>query len=212
MGAACWSIGGESGGESRLLCGHIAFKMAPEHPLLARLPDHLIVRGFRESVGAWLEATLDVIATETGAGRPGGDLIALRLAEAIFVHALRRWIETDGHAEPGLAGFADPRLRRALAAIQDASARNWTVEALAREAGMSRTRFSEVFGEKIGMTPMRYLGVWRVQLACRLLADRRLRIGEVARQVGYASDSAFARVFRREVGHSPATYQRMQRR
>ena len=106
----------------------------------------------------------------------------------------------------GLAGFADTQIGRALAAFHEAPEADWTVEKLAREAGVSRTGFAVRFADKMGLTPMQYLTSWRMQIACRSLIDDDLSVSEAARVTGYASESAFTRVFKKEIGTTPAAY------
>lgn len=132
-----------------------------------------------------------------------GDLIALKMSEVIFTQTLRTFIERDGADHIGLSGFADPQISRALSAFHGEPAKDWSVEGLAREAGLSRTGFAVHFATKMGITPMQYLTSWRMQIACQDLAAN-LSIAEVAERVGYASDSAFSQVFKKEIGISPA--------
>ncbi len=198
--------GADTGRETQLICGHFAMANDARHMIFDNLPAHIHIRDYGASAGGWLEATLRVIGAETGAARLGGDLVALKLSEAIFAQALRAYIETDGAGRIGLAGFADPQISRALGAFHQAPDRDWTAEALAREAGMSRTGFAMQFAERMGVTPMHYLTSWRMQLACRGLVDQGLSVSEAARQSGYASESAFTRVFKKEIGETPAAY------
>lgn len=191
---------------TQLICGHFAFAHGSRHVLFDRLPSRIVVSDYGAESGAWLEATLRVIGAEAGGARLGGDLIALKMSEAIFAQALRSFIETSKEQEGGLAGFADPHLTRAMAAFHQAPADDWTVAALAREAGMSRTAFAQAFAAKLGATPMQYVTSWRMQLARAALIERDVPVAEVAEIVGYASESAFNRAFRKEVGLPPAAF------
>lgn len=196
--------GSEPALETQLICGHFSIAPGSSHVLFDRLPPQIHIPDYGAEAGGWLEATLRVIGAEAGGARLGGDLIALKMSEAIFAQALRTFIEsTESEA---LAGFADPHLCRALAAFHRAPSRHWTVAELAREAGLSRTAFSQTFAAKLGLTPMHYATSWRMQIAREALRERGLSVAEAAEICGYASESAFSRVFKREVGVPPAAY------
>ena len=201
--------GGAAGGhEAQLICGHFAFDPNARHVLLDRLPPAILIESYGEESGTWMEATLRLIGTEAGGRKMGGDLIALKLSEAIFAQALRSFLDSEGADAAGLAGFADARICRALDAMHGAPDRAWRLQDLAREAGISRTGFAGLFAEKMGMTPMQYLSSWRMELAKQALAQGEGGIAEIAMDVGYASDTAFTRVFKKEVGQTPAGYRR----
>jgi AraC-like DNA-binding protein len=136
----------------------------------------------------------------------GADLIALKMSEVIFAQALRTFIESQAAERVGLSGFADPHIGRALTAFHKQPAVAWTVESLAREAGLSRTGFAQRFAQKMGVTPMQYLTSWRVQLAREALAEGQVSTVEAAELAGYVSEAAFARVFKKDVGVTPAAY------
>ena len=192
--------------ETQLICGHFALAEQASHLIFDRLPSFIHIYDYGGVAGGWLEATLRLISAETSGGRLGGDLVALKMSEAIFAQALRAYIESEGAERVGLAGFADPQISRALSAFHLAPSEDWTVERLAREAGVSRTGFAVRFAEKMGLTPMQYLTSWRMQIACRFLIDDDLSVAEAAHASGYASESAFTRVFKKEIGMTPAAY------
>ena len=201
--------GGETPGhEAQLICGHFAFDPMARHMLLQRLPPAILVESYGEASGPWMDATLRLIGAEAGGQRMGGDLIALKLSEAIFAQALRNFLESDAAIGAGLAGFADTRIRRALDAMHAAPQQAWRLHDLAREAGISRTGFAELFAGKMGITPMQYLSSWRMELAKQALARGGEAIAEIGMNVGYASDTAFTRAFKKEVGQTPAGYRR----
>lgn len=202
-GTLVWG-GEENPQDTQLICGHFALAEGTRHLLFERLPPFIHLRGYGEGTGPWLEATLKVIGAEAGRQRLGGDLIALKLSEVIFAQAIRAHIEQSSATESGVAGFADPHLSRALTAFHSAPADDWSVAALAREAGLSRTGFADRFATRLGVTPMSYVTSWRMQIAREALAARRLSVAEVAEMSGYASESAFSRVFKKEIGVSPA--------
>lgn len=202
---------GEAGAgyETQLICGHFAFDIGARHILLDSLPPYLLIKDYGKSTPDWLDDTLKIIGGEAGNDRLGGDLIALKLSEIIFTQAVRKYLMTDGRMQPGLAGFSDPRICRALEAIHSAPSKSWTVEELARVAGLSRTSFSNRFSELLDHTPLNYLTAWRMQLARHLLVDSELPIIEVAEQSGYRSEAAFGRVFKRHFDVPPASYRKM---
>ena len=204
-GTLVWG-GDESPRDTQLVCGHFALAEGSRHILFERLPPAIHLRGYGEEAGPWLEATLRVIGAEAGGVRLGGDLIALKMSEAIFAQAIRAHIEQTSAEEGGVAGFAEPHLSRALCAFHRSPAAEWTVAGLAREAGLSRTGFAETFADRLGVTPMAYVTAWRMQIARAALAAGRLSVAEAAEMTGYASESAFSRVFKKEIGISPAAF------
>ena len=202
-GTLVWG-GEESPRDTQLICGHFALAEGSRHILFDRLPPFIHLRGYGEEAGPWLEATLKVIGAEAGGARLGGDLIALKMSEAIFAQAIRAHIEQAQRIDCGIAGFGDPHLGRALTAFHRAP--DGTVASLAREAGLSRTGFAERFSDRLGVTPMAYVTSWRMQIAREALSARGLSVAEAAEISGYASESAFSRVFKKEIGVSPAAF------
>jgi len=198
----------DSGHETQLICGHFAFDPGANHVLLESLPDYVHVKDYGKATPDWLDNTLQMIGTELGYEKLGGDLIALKLSEIIFTQAIRYYIETDGKTRPGLAGFADSHIRAALVALHDQPGESWSVEELAKIAGMSRTAFSNRFNELIGNTPLNYLIDWRMQLARQMLIDTEYPIIDIALKTGYQSEAAFGRVFKRHFNVPPAGFRR----
>ncbi|MGB0507276.1 MAG: cupin domain-containing protein, partial [Pikeienuella sp.] len=190
--------------ETQLICGHFSFAPDARHLIFERLPNFILIRNYGQAAGAWLEATLRVIGQEAGGSRMGGDLIALKMSEAIFAQAIRAYIEGDGADEIGLAGFADPKISRALTAMHQSPAEKWSVGELASTAGMSRTTFAEQFAAKTGMSPLKYLTTWRMQIARQALVEQDLSVSRTAELVGYSSEAAFSRVFSKLMGAPPS--------
>jgi AraC-like DNA-binding protein len=157
-----------------------------------------------------IKRTIDSIVEEALADRPGRDLIVDRLIEVLLVEALRfRTESVDAIGQPGLlVGLADPLLARALRRLHSNVAHAWSVEELAREAGLSRSAFSERFSQKVGVPPMQYLIDWRIALAKAMLQRDSPPLEAVAAAIGYQSASAFSTAFRREVGSPPSHFAR----
>lgn len=198
--------GEEDDRETQLICGHFSFEQQAKHILMERLPPFIHLKNYGETAGKWMEATLRVIGDEAGGRRMGGDLIALKMSEAILAQAIRSFIESDDALEWGLSGFSDTNLRRALDAFHKTPSKGWTVESLAHEAGMSRTSFAVLFQKKMAMTPLQYVTSWRIEIAKKILVSPSGNLSDAAECAGYASDSAFARVFKKETGFTPAQY------
>ena len=200
--------GEEIGRATQLICGHFAFDDAAIHPLLEALPRYIHIPGSESLNNAWLEQAMKFIQVESLNLEPGSDAIVHRLAEIIFIQAVRIYVERVGRDAGSLAGIADPQIGRALAAIHESPEAAWTVDALASEAGMSRTSFATKFAQAIGMTPHSYLTQWRMQDAARRLRETRDPMLRVAEGSGYHSEAAFNRAFKKWFGATPAAYRR----
>jgi len=194
--------------ETQLICGHFAFDTAVRHPLLDGLPDYIHIANYGQKAGSWMEGTLKIIGAEAAQENLGSDLIALKLSEIIFAQALRTYIETEADMAGTLAGFADPAISKALRAIHDRPAHSWTLQQLASTAGVSRTLLANRFNHLLKLTPMGYITQWRMQLARRRLLTSSQTIIEIAESVGYQSEAAFGRVFKKYFDVGPATYRR----
>lgn len=195
--------------ETQLICGHFSFDEHSKHVLMERLPPYIHLKNYGEAAGKWMEATLRVIGDEAGGQRMGGDLIALKMSEAIFAQAIRSFIESSDATEWGLGAFSDPNLQRALDSFHKEPDKAWTVETLAQKAGMSRTSFAVLFQKKMAMTPMQYATSWRIEIAKKLLSNPANSLTDAAEGAGYASDSAFSRVFKKETGMTPAGFRKI---
>lgn len=198
--------------ETQLVCGHFAFDENISHPLIDALPSSIHIKNYGETAGRWMESTLKVIGAEAGREQMGSDLIALKLSEIIFAQALRTYLSTGGADQSVLAGFSDPSIARTLKAIHDNPAFPWSLEKLANIAALSRTSFVNKFSQCVSMTPLGYITHWRMQIARQLLAESVTPIIEVAEKVGYQSEAAFGRVFKKQFLTAPATYRRQSQR
>jgi AraC-like DNA-binding protein len=192
----------------RMLGGYFRFDRANAQLLVKLLPPAVRIR--REEPGATrLHRIVELISEEADEHRAGRDLILERLVEVLLVETLRFRSESAARGEQGLlAGLSDPALAQTLREIHVDVARRWTVEQLARRAGMSRAVFAERFSRKVGMPPMQYLLEWRVALAKDMLRREHPSLAEVAERVGYQSASAFSTAFTRLTGRSPSEFAR----
>ncbi|NCT82804.1 MAG: AraC family transcriptional regulator [Comamonadaceae bacterium] len=200
---------GGGGVETQLMCGYLACDTRLARLLLAGLPPlvHVNVRG--SSAGAWLEGSVRYALDEAQSPRPGGDGVLSRLAEVLFIEVLRLYMNQQPPGHTGwLAAVRDRSVGAALQALHEQPARAWTVEDLAHEAGSSRTVLAERFLRLVGSPPMQYLTHWRMVLAANLLAGGNAPLARIAEEVGYQTDTAFSRAFRREYGEPPAAWRR----
>jgi AraC-like DNA-binding protein len=198
-------LGGD-GEACTVVTGWFDFDRLAARPLLALLPTLLHARLDAERTRI-LHTTLDLLNMETEAPALGSSLIVSRLADIALVQAIRAHA-ASGHAGGWLAALSDRRIAPALHAIHAEPARGWTVEALARRAGMSRSAFAPRFRTCIGETPLAYLTRWRMFRAGCLLRQSDAAIGEISESVGYESDAAFNKAFKRATGVTPAQYRR----
>jgi AraC-like DNA-binding protein len=193
----------------KLLGGHFQLDSVNRSLLRGLLPTLVHIQASDPAAGR-LKPTIDSIVEEALADRPCRDLVVDRLIEVLLVEALRFRSEgVDAIGQPGLlAGLADPLLARSLRRLHGDVAHAWSVEELAREAGLSRSVFSERFSQKVGVPPMQYLIEWRMALAKAMLQRDTPPLEAVAAAVGYQSASAFSTAFRREVGSPPSHFAR----
>jgi AraC-like DNA-binding protein len=197
---------GGGGAPTTLVAGSFAFRRSL---LLERLPRVIQIAAHDPAVSPWLPATAQLLVAESTSGRPGSTVVIDRLADVLFVHALRTAI--DGNpcsGGEGLRGLADPPIARALALMHDRPQEAWTVERLASAVGLSRSGFAARFRATVGEPPLEYLGGWRMTKAAQLLRESDDSTSEVAARVGYRSDAAFNRAFKRREGKGPGAYRR----
>jgi AraC-like DNA-binding protein len=200
-----YDFGGSGTDRARIICCFLGLDERPFNPLLAALPAVIHLSAADAATG-WLATLMNAAARESGSARAGSENVLARLSELMFVEALRRHIEALPSAETGwLAGVRDPVVGQALAALHASPTEAWTVERLARLVGVSRSVFAERFTEMVGQPPMQYLTLWRMQLASRLLAEGG-QVAAVAAGVGYESEAAFSRAFKKLVGQAPGTW------
>lgn len=200
-------VHGGGGTSTRLICGFLHCDELLFNPLCKGLPRLLHVPTANEPAISLLAATVRHFIGEVHAARPGGACLLTRLAELLFIEILRRHMTTlPADAISWLNALNDPVVGRALRHLHTDPARVWTVERLAREVGASRTLLATRFTQRLGQSPMHYLTCWRLQLAAELLRDGVRGMAPIAERVGYASESAFNRAFKRHTGESPAAW------
>ena len=198
------------GGEiTRFVCGFLACEPRLSEVFLAGLPPMLKVHIAQEPSGQWLEHSIRFSVNGAGESEAGSGLVLARLSEALFVETLRRYINSLPPDQTGwLAGARDPVIGQALVLLHKEPAHSWTIQDLARRVGLSRTRLAERFRFFLGESPMAYLTRWRLKLGAEMLLATGDSVAEVAAAVGYGSEAAFNRAFRREFDCPPAQYRR----
>src|SRR6185369_7623743 len=200
------TVNGEDA-ETTIVCGFLGCDLQPFNPLIAALPRLLHLRASPSD--AWISSFSQHAVAESHARRPGGEAILARLSEMMFVDAVRRYADHLPERSDGwLAGLQDRFVGRALAQMHERAAHDWTIDELARNAGLSRSSLHERFVQLIGVPPMQYLLQWRMQVASRMLLDTRSTVAAIALDVGYDSEAAFSRAFKRVVGKPPASWRR----
>jgi len=198
--------------EVTVVCGFLGCDVKPFNPLLSSMPRLLRTPGIAADGTSWVASLLRSMVEESSRKRPGGEAVLERMSEMLFVEVLRRYADSLPTNQTGwLAGTREPAVGRALALIHEKPAEPWTLEKLGEEAALSRSVLHEKFVSYIGQPPMQYLTQWRMQLAAKRLRDSDAKIHDVAIEVGYRDDAAFARAFKRAVGESPGAWRRAQR-
>jgi AraC-like DNA-binding protein len=200
---------GGGGATTRLVCGYLACDARLAGMLLAGLPALVRVNVRGSSAGTWLEASVRYALAEARSPRPGGAGVLAKLSEVLFIEVLRLYMNEQGEGRTGwLAGVGDRIVGAALNALHKSPAHAWTLDELARTAGSSRSVLAERFQQLVGSSPMQYLTQWRMLLAANLLCRSNAPLARIAEDVGYQTDTAFSRAFRREYGAPPAAWRR----
>jgi AraC-like DNA-binding protein len=200
---------GGGGALTRMMCGAVRFDHPAARSLVALLPEIIYLDAAGTPDLVWMQGTLALIAAETKHLRPGGEAVITRLADVLIIQAIRGWMETDPSAQTGwLGALRDPQIGRALSLIHGDPARAWTVAALADELPMSRSAFAARFTELVGEPVMRYVTRWRMRVAINTLQEEGATVAELADRLGYRSEAAFARAFKRVTGVAPGSIKR----
>jgi AraC-like DNA-binding protein len=197
---------GDGGAPTTIVCGSFSFDRPSLKPITQLLPRFILIKADQARTLA-LHNTMQALASEMAEQAPGSGVVATRLAEVLFIQVLRAHIASVPERNEGwLRAVFDPQLGTALSAVHDRVNTPWTVESLAEAAGMSRSAFAARFKEILGQTPLEYVTGWRMQKAMQLLEQRDKKLIDVARSVGYESDAAFSKAFKRVVGANPSEY------
>jgi AraC-like DNA-binding protein len=199
---------GGGGLPTAVLCGYFEFDRDHPHPLVAALPDLIHIRGTDGHDFAWLQTALNFMIHETRAAKPGAEAVVNRLTEVLFIQVVRAYLEQSAAPAGMLAALADRQIAMALQFMHQDPQQPWTLASLAGRAGMSRSAFAARFNRLVGRTPMHYLTFWRMQKARALFAETRLGTAAVAERVGYRSEAAFSKAFKKAVGKGPGAFRR----
>jgi AraC-like DNA-binding protein len=201
-------VHGGGGERTRMVCGFLGGNVQL-HPLLVNLPPVLTLELDTLPSGDWMKGTFAYAAQTMTDGDPGAATVMAKMSELLFVEAVRRYLAALPLKETGwLAGLRDPAIGRALSLMHARLNEGWTADALAREVNLSRSAFADHFTKLIGVPPMRYLLNWRMQVAREKLQEANGAIAQIAFEVGYESEAAFTRAFRREFGLPPAMWRK----
>jgi AraC-like DNA-binding protein len=197
---------GEGVASAGFVCGFLGCDARPYNPLLGALPQAFKVR---DQEGGPLSAYVQIALAESKRPRIGSESVLGRLSELMFVDVIRRYLETQPPDRlDWLAGLRDPHIGRALAEIHRDPGHDWTLESLAHKVAMSRSAFAEHFNRFVGTPPMQYLTQWRMQIAANQLASTTDSVASIANRIGYDSEAAFSRAFKKLVGSPPSEWRR----
>jgi AraC-like DNA-binding protein len=196
------------GGElARFICGYMVCEPSLSHVLLAGLPAMFKVNIRQEQSGQWLENSIRYSLADTKTSGAGVQAVLAKLSETFFIETLRRYMSLLPEGQTGwLAGVRDAEVGKVLALMHRQPAAPWTIAALAREAGISRSVLAERFHQYLGEPPVAYLTRWRLQLGAQMLNSTSYSVAQIASNVGYDSEQAFNRAFKRNFGNPPARY------
>lgn len=198
---------GGGGNLTRVVCGWFAYQDDIPHPILKSLPTVFVSAFSRQPAGEWLEQSIRYVTSDIAVESPGTSAVATRVAEALFVESLRSYIDTLPEIERGwLAGLRDPQVGKCLALMHADPAHNWSVDSLAEAVNSSRSVVAQRFTELVGTPPIQYLIRWRMAKAARLLRSGRQPLNRIAEAIGYESEAAFCRAFKKEFGVTPGKW------
>lgn len=198
---------GGDGDRTVLVCSWLTYEGDAPNPVMSNLPGLFITALRSRPAGPWIEQSVNFVLGDAAARAPGSELLVAKVAELLFAEVVRGYIESMPANNPGwLAGLRDPHVGRCLALMHGEPARAWTVEALAQESHISRSVLADRFTELVGAPPMHYLAHWRMILAAGMLRRDQVNLARIAEGVGYESEAAFNRAFKREYGVSPGVW------
>ena len=189
-----------------LICGHFEFDKSMDHPFVKELPEIIHITDSEKKELLWLESITNLVIQEAGNEKSGSNVIVNKLGEVLFIYTLRAFIQRKITEKGFLAAIQDERISKVLKAIHNSPEKDWQLYSLAQIAGMSRTGFSNQFKALVGETPLNYITQWRILQAKELLQESNKSVGEIAEEVGYMSEAAFNRVFKKRVTQTPLKY------
>jgi AraC-like DNA-binding protein len=200
---------GAGGPPTGLICGAVRFEHPAAGNLIEILPSTVHIEAARSPRLEWMQSLLRLMASEAAELRPGGEAVITRLGDILVIQAIRAWMESDPAAQRGwLGALQDPQIGRAISLIHRDPARDWTVASLAAELAMSRSAFAARFTELVGEPVMSYVARWRMHVAVAALKEEGATVGQLADRLGYRSEAAFSRAFKRVIGVSPGAIRR----
>ena len=199
---------GGGGTPTVVLCGQAWFEHHQMNPLLPALPALILVKSEEGQAVEWLDYTLQAIACETASNRPGAEMMITYLSNILFIQAIRAYLANLKQQEDGgwLRALLDPQIGAALTLIHQSPDKGWTVDLLAKQVNQSRSTFAARFKCLAGEAPLQYLTRWRMYCAAKLLRSGNYTVSDIAQQVGYESEAAFSKAFKRQTGQSPSQY------
>ena len=203
------NYGGDGPISAKVVCGFLACDARPFNPLLDNLPPVIKSGDPADGEARWLGQFIRLATMESAEKRAGGEGVLAKLSELMFIEVIRRYLADLPPERAGwLAGLRDPFVGKALSFMHARPTHDWTIETLAKDVGLSRSVLAERFADLVGMPPMHYLAKWRMQIAAGLLSRGNTNIATVAAEVGYASEAAFSRAFKKMVGVPPSDWRR----
>ena len=207
--ATSGAAGSPRASDATLLCGFLGCDRGPFNPLLTALPRVIHARANELSERGWAGQLANLVAAQTHSRRPGGEAVLERMSEMMFVDLVRWYLSNMPASQTGwLAGLRDRQVGRVLGLMHRTPNESWTLEKLSGQAGLSRSALQDRFLDLVGQSPMQYLRSWRMQVASNLLVETDAKIVTIAHEVGYESEEAFSRTFKRTVGMPPAAWRR----
>jgi AraC-like DNA-binding protein len=199
---------GGGGADAYVICGAVRLEHPAAHHLLRSLPATVVV-GTQAGDTEWLHSTLRLLGSEARQARPGSEAVITRLADVIVIQAVRAWLDADPAARTGwLGALRDPYIGRAIALVHADPGYPWTIASLASRLSMSRSGFAARFTELVGEPAMAYVTGWRMHVAFASLQGGAKTVGQLADELGYRSEAAFARAFKRVMGMPPGAVRR----
>jgi AraC-like DNA-binding protein len=200
---------GGQGDQAVVVCGWFAYERDVPNPLVESLPRLFRSPVGQRSCGQWILQSIRYALTEAVSHQPGSSAVAAKVAESVFVEALRAYIDSLPSLQSGwLSGLRDPQISKCLDLLHSDPARNWSIEELAHEVHVSRSVLAKRFNELVGVPPMQYLKRWRLAIAARLLCNERSSLIRVTEAIGYESEASFSRAFRKEFGVPPGQWRK----